>query len=182
MSKGEKFKVIIPGSEDEADGLIQKIAELQVEQEKVDQDYNEEIARLKNKAKGEIADIQEEMKGHLISLLGFYRMNWKELTEDGKKKIIELASGQIGSYETTSSVNIRNIEKVIKALKEHNLNQFIRTEVIEEINKEAIRSDPNSVSDIEGIRIIKKEKFMVKPLKTGIAVSDEIKKLKKFLP
>jgi phage host-nuclease inhibitor protein Gam len=178
-----KIKIVIPGLKTEADELIRKIGELQIRQSRVEQGHNERMTQLKEKTQREIAVIEEKIRSYLIGLFGFYQAHWKELTEGGKRKFVDFAGGQIGSYETGSLLTIRNVKKVIEVLKRQNLSQCIRTiPATEEIIRDAVLANSNAVSDIKEIKIFKKEKFMVKPAKTGIAVSDEIKKLKKLLP
>ena len=67
----------------------------------------------------------------------------------------------------------------MKILKLKNLNKFIRTVVIKEIDKEAILMDPETVKDVKGISITQKERFEVMPAETKEPVLEDVKKLQK---
>ena len=180
MNKKEKtVKPMIPKSTAEAKKLIQEIGEFQVKQQEIERRMSEEVKKIKNEAVRKIGFKLRAIQRRMIGLFIFYQNNWGELTQEGKIKTVNLISGQIGSYLTPPAVSIRNKEKVLKALETKGLNQFIR--IIKEIDKEAILIDPAQASEVPGIKITQKERFMVKPAETELPVSEDVKKLKKFL-
>lgn len=177
MSKS--IKAITPDSLTGANRLIQGIGEFQVEQQDIVQKANEEIKKIRNEANRKFKIKAGAIRRRLIGLFIFYQENWKELTQEGRRKIYNAVAGPFGSRIAPRKVNIRNKEKVIKNLKARNLEKFIR--LLEEIDKEAIlAADPDLFSDVSGIKITQDEIFIVTPAETGIPVSETVKKLKKF--
>ena len=169
-----KFKM--PETVSEADTLIREIGKFQREEE----DVNLKIAELEGELKGRIEQLDEAIMERLAALYGFFIKNKKELTEEGKIKVVMLSSGDMEILLTPPSVNIKKEELVIEVLKRMGLRRFIRTK--EEVNKEAVLLEPESVSDIEGIKISQKERFLVRPQVTGKSAIEDTKKLKKLLP
>lgn len=183
MKREEGFEVIIPQSKEKAKRVSDEVGGLQMQEERIKQRLKKRIAELETKAAEEIDTLRQKMISHLASLYGFYQKNWEELTEEGKRKIIDISFGEFGIYETKPWPRIKNVKKVLQLLKIRKLKQCIRfIPAREEINKEAVLANQKAVADIKEIRIVKKEKFKVIPKKTGIPLAEDIKKLKRFLP
>lgn len=175
----EGIKIQIPESKAEADRIIKEIGEFQVEEEKIEQETNAEIKTIRGRTNRRIVPKQRAKKSRFIGLYVFYATNQHELTDEGRTRLVNLVYGQFGIQKNPPAVNIRNRNKVLKALKARNLRYFIR--IIEEIDKEAILTSPHMVSGVPGIKISQKERFVVRAKETDTEVSEDVKKLRKFL-
>lgn len=62
---------------------------------------------------------------------------------------------------------VRGADQVIEQLRSFGLDRFIR--IKEEVNKEAVLAEPDSVIVVKGITIAQSEDFVVEPFETAIA-------------
>ncbi len=99
------------------------------------------------------------------------------MTEQGKKKTVELPTGIFGWRTTPPSVSLKNVKKVMEELKKLGLTQFIR--IKEEINKEAILREPDVAKHVKGILITQHEEFVVKPVEVQVEIISDVKKFRK---
>ncbi len=89
-----------------------------------------------------------------------------ELTQGGKVKYHDFPSGHVAWRMRPPRVVVRNLEKVLEALRTLGLSQFIR--VKEEVNKEAVLAEPDVVAQVRGISIAQEEDFGITPFETKL--------------
>jgi len=165
-----------PKSTGEVDKLFFQIAKAQEEQRYRVERYNRRLEDMKKRTERIIRALDKKIKHKRTNIFLYYILNWKQLTENGRKKIITLLSGnKFGTYWVQSGVKILNSERAITTLEMYNLQRF----VLKKINKRAILQEPKAVFGIKDILIGKRKMFKVVPKKTGIAVTLELRKLKK---
>ena len=92
--------------------------------------------------------------------------NRELLTQGGKVKYANLASGEIKWRMTPPKVVVRALENVLDFLKQRGLHHLIRTK--EEVNKEAIAAEPEAVEGVKGITITQREDFVIRPFETEL--------------
>ncbi|RME56608.1 host-nuclease inhibitor protein Gam [Candidatus Parcubacteria bacterium] len=171
----------IPAPKDlhEAARYIAEIAKSQRALDRINAKLNDRVATLKERAAQEARVHEERIAALRDGIFAFAESHRKELTENGKKKTITLPTGSFSWRLTPPAVSVRGAQKVIALLKGAGLSRFIR--VKETLNKEAILHDPKSVAGIQGISIVQKEEFVIKPAEADIELVTEIKK-KKITP
>ena len=156
----------VPEDMDEAADMVAKIGDLTREIERINLDMKEELARVKERYELKAQPLIEERTGLTEGVRIWAEANRKKLTRDGKVKYVRLTTGEIKWRLRPPSVTIRGKEQVLKRLKEAGLTQFIR--VREDINREAIREEPEAVVGIPGIRVGSAgEDFVVEPFFEG---------------
>jgi phage host-nuclease inhibitor protein Gam len=154
--------------------LIREIGEIQRNMQKIDVGAQKAIKKTKNEAKKKNKRMQQMIRRRMLKLFVVF------ISRPNKtKKTLKFVNGRIGSFITPPAVNIRSIKNVLKSLKLKRLTRFIRTVIIEEIDKEAVLMAPRAVKDIKGISISQKERFEVTPAETSEAVLEDVKKLQK---
>jgi phage host-nuclease inhibitor protein Gam len=169
----------IPESVKEAEDFVQQIGKFQKEQRRTKDRYSGKIKTLETESQIKITSIEKAIERRTIALFIFLKRNWDELTQKGKKKVIKLITESIRIKDTQPAVQIQNQKKVIEALETHNLGQFIK--IIKKVKKRAILANPKLIVGIKGLSITRREIFVVKPKETGIAVTQNVKKLEKLL-
>lgn len=126
------------------------------------------IEQEKERASKEIDKLQEIIENMVDAIYQYSVKNRKELTSDDRRKVLRVLSGTFGWRKTQSKVHIDDIDKVVKVIKERNLDQFLRIKT--EVNKMAMRQDPDTAKEIPGISISQVETFFVKPSETDVKV------------
>lgn len=164
--KQEAAQFPVPQSRDDVIASIAEIGRRQRERERIQSDMNDQLAAIKQ-------SFEEQARPHAdaITALSSGVQTWCEanravLTQDGKVKTANLASGEVRWRMRPPSVSARPIEKVIEALKDMGLKRFIR--IKEEIDKESILAEPDAVKYIKGIKIEQKEDFVIVPFETEL--------------
>ena len=130
-----------------------------------------EITRLETQINDITAAAIDERKARLETLkasideLSEGVQAWCEVHRDvlcKTGKPANLTTGEVSWRTRPPKVSLRGLDKIMEALKAAQLTQFIRTK--EEINKDAILSNPQAVKDIKGIGIESGvEDFVIKP-------------------
>lgn len=176
--KGIKHLVVeVPKDLVEATQFIADLAEEQRAINQIEATLNKAVERLTTQAL-EAAEPHQEKKSQLVEGLFVFATSQREhLTQGGKRKTIELATGTLGWRTTPPAVHISNIKKVIALLRKLDLSRFIRTK--EEIDKEQMLKEPETVKGIKGVSIGQREEFMIKP--SAISVEIVAKKKTKVI-
>ncbi len=144
-----KAQATIPQSKLDAQADIKKIGDLQREHLRLSADMNDEIAKI-TKASAPHLDLL----GEQIELLQTGVQTWCEANREllcGKGKTANLITGEVSWRQRPPSVVIRSAVDVIERLRRLGLIRFIR--IKEELNKEAMLSEPDVVHGIPGITI-----------------------------
>jgi len=155
---------------------IEKIADLQNQESKIVEAANAKIKRIRDEANTEVSEKEKQIRELALKIFSYYRKNKKELTRDGRLKMVKLYAGSFREYFTPRAVRIIGEEKdAIEELKTMGLRSFIR--IKEEVDKEALLRHPRKVAGMKTIRITeRKKKFVVVPFATEKSVIIDIKK------
>ena len=164
--KQDAVKFPVPQTHDQVVEAIAEIGRRQRERDRIQADMNDELARIKER-------FEEEGKPHADAIRElsegvhiYCEAHRESLTQGGKVKTANLSSGEVRWRNRPPSVSLNGVEKVIEALKKFALDRFIRSK--EEINKEAILAEPEAVTGIKGIKILKPEDFVIVPFETSL--------------
>lgn len=157
----------VPANRDEVNEAIAEMGRLQRERERINADMNDEMAVIKL-----VHDAQAKPLGERISELSKGVQLWCEanratLTNDGKVKFHEFATGVVKWRMTPFSVALSKVGDLLGLLKASGKEQYIRS--TESIDKEALLADREAIGDsIKGVTFKQKEEFSVIPHESKI--------------
>ncbi|MEK9154989.1 MAG: host-nuclease inhibitor Gam family protein [Patescibacteria group bacterium] len=171
-----RSKIFVPSSLGVVNNLIGQMGSYQLELAHEEVELNKKIKKAMDEAAPAISRYKKAINDILTGLMIYAEKYRREIIADEKCKTIKLFNGKMGWHLNPPSVDIRSNQKVLKRLKELGFTDFIR--IKESINKKAILERRIEAEAVEGIKIVQKEEFFVKPKKTSIQIS-RILKLKK---
>lgn len=151
------------------DHVIEQIALIgahQRERQKIQASMNDELSAVREKWETKAAPHADEIKRLATGVQGWCEANREDLTQGGKRKTVELASGSVKWRMRPPSCVVRGADKVIETLKRLGLECFVR--VKEEIAKDLILAEPEAVKGVRGITITQKEDFVIVPFETEL--------------
>ena len=171
-----KPKIQVPENAALTDDLIKEIAELKKKANKIIEAANVRIKAVRDRANREVDVLEDEIREFALVIFEYYRKNKKELTGDGRLRIVKLCEGCFREYFAPRSVRIIGEEQdAIRELIKRGLRKFIR--IKKEVDKEAIQRHPGKVEGMKYIKISKrKKKFSVTPNETSLSVVVDISK------
>lgn len=169
--------VPVPKDRSEAAAIVRDIGTAKRGIEDLRNEFNEQVEILRGNMMGRVEELEREIADGVEGLFAFAESNRDELTEGGKRKTVELATGEIGWRFTPPAVMIRGVENVLETLKKMKLSRFIR--VKKTPNKEAMLAEAEVASKVKGVTIVQTEEFFVKPAEGELEVASDVKKLKK---
>lgn len=153
-------KAMVCQSKVQAAEAITEIGNAQREITRLETEVNDITARALDERKDRIDELRTT-----IDELSQGVQAWCEVHRDvlcKKGKTANLTTGEVSWRQRPPKVSLRGMDKILEALKQAKLKQFIR--VKEEINKDAILANPTAVKDIKGISIKSGiEDFVIKP-------------------
>ncbi len=153
----------VPSDKDACATDINHIGRISRQIEVLQTKMNDEIAEITDRYTGQFTPLQEQMSNLQQGVQIFCEANRDDLTQNGKSKTASFLTGTVQWRQRPPSVSVRGIESVIEALKNFNLDRFIR--VKEEINKDAILNEPKAIAGIAGLTIKSgTEDFIIQPL------------------
>ncbi len=162
-SKTRAANLAVPQSLDEATTAVGRIGELQREIARTQADLSDEVARIKASAERAVAPLREEVEALTEGVRIWAEAHRMKLTDGGKVKYAGLATGRILWRLRPPRVSVRGVEAVLEALKTMGLGRFIR--VTEELDKDALRREPEVADTVPGISIGSAgEDFVIEPL------------------
>lgn len=156
----------VPQTKDEAIEAIADIGRHQRERTRLQTLMNDDLARVREAWEKQAAQHLDAIKALSGGVHLWCEAHRATLTQDGKVKYARLASGDVKWRMRPPSVAIRALDNVLTYLKQAGLERFIRTK--EEVNKEAILTEPEAVQHIKGITISQKEDFVIVPFETEL--------------
>lgn len=156
----------VPQSRDEASAGVASIGMLQRERRKAEALMNDNIASIKAAAEAEVAPLNEKIRRLYAGVKVWCEANREAITEGGKRKTVQLASGEVRWRVTPPKVVIRGVAALLKLLREKGLERFIRTR--EEPDKEAMLADRPAVEKLKGVTFEQREEFVIVPLETKL--------------
>lgn len=164
--KTEASAFPIPQSREQAVEAIAEIGRKQRERERIQSAMNDELAAIRQRYEEQARPHAEAIRELSAGVHTWCEANRESLTQGGKVKTANLASGEIRWRMRPPSVACRALDNVLAALKQLGLSRFIRTK--EELNKEAILAEPEAVQHIKGLSITQKEDFVIVPFETEL--------------
>lgn len=169
--------VVIPGSLKEAAEFIGRIGKEQREIDRIQNELNEAVEKLKSKTMSESQVRNENISQLVEGLFIFAESHRNELTESGKKKTVEVPTGIFAWRMTPPAVSLKNVKQILEELVKRKLKQFIR--VKQEVDKEAMLKEPELAASVKGVTIGQREEFVVKPAELEVEITSDVSKLKK---
>lgn len=161
----------VPQSLDEATDAVGRIGTLTREIARTQADLNDVIADAKASAEKAVAPMREEVERLTEGVRIWAEANRGRLTDGGRVKFADLATGKILWRMRPPKVTVRGVDAVIAALKRAGLGKLIRTE--ESLDKEAMLRDPAAVAAVPGLVIGSAgEDFVIEP--TDVALSTAV--------
>ncbi len=162
----QEAAAFVPRDRDQVVEAIAEIGRRQRERERIQAAMNDRLASIKEKFEEEARPHNEEIQKLSEGVKLWCEGHRDELTQSGRTKTSNLSSGEISWRLRPPKVVTKAMEKVLEALRSLGLERFIR--VKEELNKEAILTDPAAVEHVKGISISQGEDFIIKPFETKL--------------
>ncbi len=161
--------VVVPKNREEAAEFVRRVGDAQRELKRIAADAQGRIVAIQEKVGKEAQPHQERIDRFVDGLFLFFDTNRAELTESGKRKSVDLATGTIGEHTNPHKVDLtEKTEVVLENLRKLNLGeQFIRS--IEEVNREAMLKSEESrtlAATVKGVKVVQVVEFRVKPSET----------------
>lgn len=152
-SKSPAARVAVPQTREEAADYVRRIGEIGRELARREADMNDSLARIKGAVVEAAAPLQAEHKGLHDALQTWCEANRAVLTNGNKVKFADLGTGVVKWALRAASVKgvPKDPAPVLERIKALGLLQFIRTK--EEVDKEAMRADPENARRVAGITI-----------------------------
>lgn len=160
---------IVPQNRDEAARQLLKIGELGRELSRRAADMNDALARIKEQVVASAAPLEDEKKRLEGGLQIWCEANRTALTGNGRVKFADLGTGIVKWQARAASVKgvPKDPSGLIERIKALGFLHFIRTK--EEVDKEAMRADPETARKVAGISIGSDgEDFIVEPFETKL--------------
>lgn len=156
----------VPQNRDEVNTAIDEIGRCQRERVRIETEMNDRMAALKAETEGQAKPIGERIAALSKGVAIWCEANRTVLTQDGKVKFHEFATGQVKWRMRPPSIAVRGAEAVLNTLKAMGFDRFIRTK--EEIDKEALLREPEIARGVGGVSISQKEDFVIVPHESQI--------------
>lgn len=154
-----------PASLAEAEELLAEIGRKQREVQRIEAAMSDRMAEIKAASEAEAGPLTESIEAGFASLQAWAEAHRSTLLERDRKTV-RIATGELGWRTTPPSVRVTGAKAVLTALRALGLDRFIRTK--EELDKEAIRREPEAIAHVKGVSLVQQEEFWVKPFESQI--------------
>jgi phage host-nuclease inhibitor protein Gam len=157
-----KAQVYVPQTKDDAAADIKKVGDLMRQLTRDTADMNDKIAAITQQYQPKLDILKDQIELLQDGIQGYCEAKRDELTNGGKVKFANFVTGEVAWRQNPPSVRIAKVEVVIEMLKRLGLQKFIRSK--EEINKDAILTEPEQVRGVAGITLVTGvEQFVITP-------------------
>jgi phage host-nuclease inhibitor protein Gam len=166
LKPSKKLTPDVPMVIETKDHVIEAIAwigRIERDVERIQTEMNTDLSAIRETYETEAASHGDVLKGLRLGVEAWCEANRSELTDDGKTKTVQLASGEISWRTRPARVSLKGVDDLLAEIKRLGLDTLVR--VKEEISKEAILANPNAVVGIKGIKIERGEDFVIKPFR-----------------
>lgn len=154
-------------SMEECNTFIARLGNAQRERARIATRMNDELAAIKRAYEEQAKPHTEEIARLIEAIKQFCNGHRDGLTLGGKRKHYEFGMGRVAWRRRPPKVNLRAKKKILDALKQLGLSQFIR--LTEDIDKEAMLRNPELATKVPGVGIGSEgEDFVVKPFETEL--------------
>ena len=169
--------VPVPRDLAEAAAFLAEIGQEQRATDKIQLGFNAAVDKLKTQAMADVEPHQKKVSQLVEGLFAFAEIHRDELTDNGKRKTVELPTGTFCWRMTPPAVSLRDVESILETLKSLKLKRFIRTK--EEVDKEAMLKEPDVAKTVKGVSIGQHEEFVAKPAVLEVEIATRVDKLKR---
>ena len=167
-AKAPAMDLPVPQSREDAAQQLARIGELARAAGGIEREMNDALAKIKADAEAKSTPLANEGARLLAGLEVWCASHRDQLTEGGKVKSADLGTGVVGWRLRNAKVNLRDAAKVLDAIKERRLSQFIRT--TEEVNKQAMLDNPALANTIPGVKVASAgENFFAEPFQAELS-------------
>ena len=156
----------IPQSREECTDYIAQIGMLQRQRDRIAADMNDRIAAIKQEYEEKAKPLADNISSYTSGIQIWCEANREAITNGGKVKTANLASGEVKWRTRPPKVGLRGIENIIEAFKRLGLHRFLR--IKEEVNKEALLAEPEVATTVPGVTITQGEDFVIVPFETEL--------------
>lgn len=154
-------------SRDDVAAAISEIGKKGREIDVLTASMNDEIALVVERFQPLIDALKKELQSLQSGVQSWCESHRAELTQSGKTKTVNMITGTVNWRIRPPSVSVRGTDTIIELLKSKGLGQYIRTK--EEINKDAVLTDPSGVRTIPGITVVSGvEDFVIEPFEQEV--------------
>ncbi|MDH4122395.1 MAG: host-nuclease inhibitor Gam family protein [Deltaproteobacteria bacterium] len=164
--KTDAVAVAVPKTDQEAAEYVMTIGAHQRELKMLEAAVDEQKSAFDQKLMSEAAPHKQGIEDCAEGLRIYCEANRKRLTNDGKVKTVDFEHGIVAWRMRPPSVRVASVKAVIDTLRALDFTRFIR--VKEEVDKEAILREPETVAHLKGITISQGEDFIIKPNETDL--------------
>lgn len=156
----------VPQTRDETIEYIAEIGRLQRQRERLQASMNDEISAIKQKYEEQALPLGQDIKQLSEGVQIWCEANRIDLTDNGKVKFAQLASGKVNWRTRPPKVTLRKKDQIIEACHNLGLTRFLRT--TEDINKEAMLAEREVAETLQGVSITQGEDFVITPYETDL--------------
>ena len=157
----------VPANRDEVNEAIAEMGRHQRERERINADLNDRQAEIKAEHDAAAKPLGERISELSKGVQLWCEANRATLTNDGKVKFHEFATGLVKWRMTPFSVALSKVGDLLGLLKASGKEQYIRS--TESIDKEKLLADREAIGDsIKGVTFKQKEEFSVIPHESKI--------------
>jgi len=162
-SKTRGANMPVPQTLEEATEMVGEIGVKAREIKRIQADLDDAVAAIKADAEKAAAPLREDVEALTEGVRIWAEANRTRLTDGGRVKFADLATGKILWRLRPPKVTIRGADAVLEALRGMGLTRFIRT--TSEIDKDAMRRDPDAAKAVPGVAVGSAgEEFVVEPV------------------
>lgn len=156
----------VPQDRDQVNEAIAEIGQLQRERTRIETAMNDAMATIKAQHDVAAKPLGERIVELTRGVHLWCEANREKLTQGGKVKFHEFATGVVKWRLTPWSVGLSKVNDVLALLKAKGLTQFVRSK--EEVDKEALLAVRENAPAIKGVTFKQKEEFAVVPHESKI--------------
>lgn len=121
-----------------------------------------QVARCRDEGNDKLRPVLERMMALFLGLKDFADAHRDELTEQRDKKTVRLATGELSWRNTPPKLEIADVDAALKQILKMKITEFVRRPP-PEIDKDALKKNPDAARAIVGVRITQVEEFRAKP-------------------
>lgn len=159
--KPKKLVVEVPESREQAEELAKVLAEEIRAAQRTASVVADQISALKAKLKAEDAPKAKARTAMLLALQAWATANRPELTDQGKRKSVQLGAGTASWRTSPPKLEIDDVDALIVVLQGLDRDDCVR--ITEEIDKDVLKNDPELLKQLTGVRITQTELFKFAP-------------------
>lgn len=160
-----KAQVQIPQDLDQANDYLRRLGEAQRQIVEIEADATRRIDEITAEAEQNAKLHKQTIKTLFKGLQTFAEARRAELTQDGKRKTIKLAAGELLWRMTPPAVKLakgHTLEILSTNIQLLGIERFLRRKV--EADRDAMLKEPDVAETIPGVSISQVEEFVAKPI------------------